>query len=238
MTPLRRSPMVWVGMGLATVLVVAACEEDPAAPGGGGGGGGGGGNISDPATFQAFVVQNFVPGFVGVTDGIGRMIEAINGAPPDGVTITPTGPTSVSAQILIDLDGDGTRETTVAGGANGDVNTGGNIFVDMIAYPTEPTASVSFSATVALGPGVALMDNISASMSADPPGSGNAATVDITAGALSFNTITGAPDGFMDCDISGEGQSISVVTGFQSDGQGGWSAQFTGSGLDFTVSPP
>ncbi len=223
-----------MGMGLAAVfLAVASCSDDPT--GGGGGGGGGGGNISDPATLQAFVETNFIVGFFGVTDGVRRLIEAINGAPPDGVTITPTGANSVSAQILLDMDGDGTRETTVSGGANGDVNTGGFIFVDMIVYPTEPTASVSFSATVALGPGVVLMDNISATMSADPPGSGNAAIVDVTAGALSFNMASGAPDGFMNCDISGEGQSISLVTLFQSDGQGGFSAQFTGAGLDFTV---
>lgn len=238
MTRLRQGTVA-LGMGLAALLVtVASCSDDPTGSGGGGGGGGGGGNISDPATLQAFVEASFIPGFVGVADGIARLLDAINGGTPDGVTVTPTGPNTVAASILLDLDGDGTRETTVSGGANGDVNSGGTIFVDPIVFPSEPTASVAFSATVTLGLGIVVLDFITATMSADPPGSGNAAVVDITGGSLSFDMATGAPDGFMDCDISGEGQSISVTTGFVSDGQGGFSAQFTGAGLDFTVSPP
>ena len=108
-----------VGLGLAVAFaVLVSCTEDPT-----GSGGGVSGNISDPAAFEAYIQQKFLPGFLGVVDGIQRLIVAADGGTQDGVTITPTGTNSFAATVAMDLNADGTRETTLSGGASGDITT-------------------------------------------------------------------------------------------------------------------
>lgn len=232
MTPLRRGT-VWMGIGLAALFAgVAACDEEPT----GNGNGGGGGNISDPATLQAVMEQVFLPFTLGALDGFDRLLIAIDGGPMDGVVITPTGPTSVTAVVQVDLDGDGSRESTINGGASGDIQTGASIGITSIDNPNEPTLIAATSATVTeTGPTTVLMDGISGDISADPPGSGNAASVAILDGSVSLDLLTGNPTGTVDCVVSGEGQSLSVLSTFQSDGAGGFEVRFTGPGFDFTV---
>jgi hypothetical protein len=222
-----------MGIGLAALFAgVAACDEDPT----GTNGNGGGGNISDPATFQSFIEAAFLDGFAGVVDGLERLLVAVDGGPMDGVVITPTGPNSFSAEISFDLDGDGSRESTLFGAASGDIQVGASLTVTGITNPNEPTSTATFAATLLeTGPTGVVLENITGNFSADPPGSGNAAAVDLTAGVVALDLLTGDPSGFVDCVVSGEGESIDATSTFQSDGAGGWEVRFTGPGFDFTV---
>ena len=223
-----------MGIGLAALFAgVAACDEEPT---GSNGGGNGGGNISDPATLQTLMEQVFIPVVLGVVDGFERLLVAIDGGPMDGVVITLTGPTSVTAEVSVDLDGDGSRESTIFGGASGDIMTGASISISSVSNPNVPSLVVAISATATeTGPTGVVLDNITGSLAADPPGSGNAATVDLLGGAVSLDLLTGNPNGSVDCLVSGEGETIDVLSTFQSDGAGGFEVRFTGTGFDFTV---
>ena len=50
-----------------------------------------------------------------------------------------------------------------------------------------------------------------------------------------MDLLTGTPSGEIDCDISGEGELISITTSFEPDGQGSWRVRVTGEGINFTV---
>lgn len=232
MTRLRRGT-AWMGIGLAALFAgVAACDEDPT----GNNGGNGGSSISDPATLQTVMQQVFVPFVLGVTDGFERLLVAVDGGAMDGVVITPLGQNDFTAVVDVDLDGDGSRESTISGGASGDIQVGATISITGISDPNEPSLSASMSATVLeTGPTGVVFEQPSGSISADPPGSGNAASVALTTGAVALDLVTGNLTGFMDCVVSGEGESIDVTSTFQSDGAGGWEVRFTGNGFDFTI---
>lgn len=237
MTRLRRGT-VWTGIGLAALFaVVAACDEEPM----GTNGGGGGTNISDPAAFQAFMEQTFAAGALGVIDGFNRLFVAASGGPADGVVITQTGPSDFTTEVSIDLDGDGTRESTLFGASSGDITTGAALSVTGFDNPNSPTANaMTSSVATQTGPNDVLFTNLGGDISADPPGSGNAATVFITDGQVALDLVSGNLDGFVDCvvegeDASGATQTLSVATTFQPDGQGGWEAEFSGQGFTFTV---
>jgi hypothetical protein len=224
-----------MGIGLAALFAgVAACDEEPT---GTNGNGGGGGNISDPAIFQAFIEAGFLEGFGGVVDGFNRLLVAVEAGPPggDGVRITEPTPGNFSAEIDIDLDGDGSRETTLFGAGSGDILVGASLSITGITDPNEPTLTVSFAATVLqTGPTGVVLENISGSVSADPPGSGNAATVDITSGVIAVDPVVGAPTGFLDTTVTGEGESLDARCDFMADGSVDFSGPtFTG----FTVGP-
>jgi hypothetical protein len=222
-----------MGIGLAALFAgVAACDEEPT---GSNGNGGGSGNISDPATFQSFMETAFLDGFIGVVDGLNRLLVAVEAGPPggDGVRITEPTPGSFTAEIDVDLDGDGSRESTLFGAASGDIQLGASLSVTSINNP-EPTSTVSFAATVLeTGPTGVVLENITGSISSDPPGSGNAATVDLISGVVAVDLLA-APSGFMDCVVSGEGESFDVRTDFMADG----SVDFSGPTFTtFTLGP-
>jgi hypothetical protein len=221
-----------MGIGLAVLFAgVAACDEDPT-----GNGGNGGGNISDPATLQTVMEQVFLPFTIGVLDGFDRLLVAIDGGAMDGVVITPLGLNNFVADVLVDLDGDGSRESTISGGASGDIQLGANIGITSIDNPNEPTFMAVTNAIVTeTGPTTVMLDGIGGTLSADPPGSGNAASVVLQGGTVSLDLLTGNPSGSVNCVVSGEGESIDVLSTFQSDGAGGWEVRFTGNGFDFTV---
>jgi len=214
-------------VALAGLVAFAACGDEEVM----GGGGGGGGNISDPAGLEDAVRASFIPAAIGLIDGFERLITAINGGGSDGVSILPDGAGGFDASIQVDLDGNGSRESTVSGGFTDPLLT-----IDGVTDPDLPSASVSTSARVTqVSPVAVLLDQMSGTLSADPPGSGNAADVAITNGALSIDLSTGIPSGFVDCVISGEGETLIVETAFQTDGAGGFEVRFTGDGFDFTV---
>ena len=234
MTRLRQGT-VWMGIGLAALFAgIAACDEEPT--GTNGNGGGGGGNISDPATFQSLMEQDFLNGVTGVMDGFNRLFVAASGGPQDGVVITPTGGNDFTAEISVDLNGDGSRESTIFGASSGDISVGASISVSMVDDPDQPTLAATFSATVTeTVPGSVVLDGIGGDFSADPPGSGNAGSVIITDGVVSLDLVSATPDGFMDCEISGEGDFLFVTTTFQPAANTlGWEVVFSGD-VDFTV---
>jgi len=231
MTRLRRGA-VWMGVGVAALFAgVAACNEEPT-----GGGNGGGGNISDPATLQAVMEQLFVPAALGMIDGFDRLYVAASGGAMDGVVITPTGTNSFAADVLLDLDGDGSRESTLSGTSSGDIQTGASINIASLTNPNEPSLAWTTSTTLTqTGTTTVLMDGIVGDISADPPGAGNAASVELLGGTVSLDLLTGNPSGAIDCLVTGEGATLQVLSTFQPDGAGGFEVRFTGNGFDFTV---
>jgi len=154
----------------------------------------------------------------------------------DGVVITPLGSNNYAADVQVDLDGDGARESTIQGGTSGDILVGANIAINSIDNPNEPSLMAAASATVTQTSQTSvLFDGIGGDISADPPGSGNAASVTLLDGTVSLDLLTGNPSGTVDCVVSGEGETLSVLVTFQSDGAGGFEVRFTGPGFDFTV---
>jgi len=206
---------------------VDACSDEPTA--------GGNGNLSDPAHFEAVMRATITQGTIGVMDGISRLTVALAGGTADGVTLTPSGG-GVVAAVGVDLDGDGSRESTITGTLTGNLSAGAQITISSITSSQQPTLSASGSASIVeQAPGLFLIDNASGSGGADPPGSGNAANVTVTGAILTLDLTTGIPDGLIDMLITGEGSTLSVSALFSSDGSGGFSVQFIGDNFEFTV---
>ena len=193
-------------------------------------------NITDPAVLEAFLRGWFMPASAGASDGLNRLLVAVNSGSLDGVVIVPTGPNSVQAELSVDFDGNGSRESTIFGGMNGDIGTGAVISITGIDEPDTPSLEVAASTDVVeTSPVTLLFDNMQGTLSADPPGSGNAAQVAVTDGAFSLDLVSGTPSGFFDVTVSGEGNVVGLSLSFESDGAGGWRLRVTGNGVNFTV---
>jgi hypothetical protein len=224
-------------IALGTALFAAACSSSTTGSGDDGGSSGGlPNNIVNPVVFERFLEDVGVPAAEGLIDGLNRLIAAIGGGPADGVTIIPSGGNSVSVQLAADLDGDGSRESTIFGAATGDLFTGATVSITSVAVPAIPslTATASAGAEVMSATTVGL-DNITGTTSMDEPGSQNAADAVTTAGSLEVDLVAATVSGFLDCLISGEGQQLVVRLAFEGDGAGGWPIRVTGAGVDFTV---
>ena len=222
----RFSPLL-----IAAIVGLTACgdDNDPT------GGGDGGGNLSDPEVFEAAVNAAFATAAAGVIDGLNRLVTHSQGGPSNGTTITPTA-TGADVAVSIDIDGTGPRETVVNGSIAGDITTGAQFTISSIVSPTLPSLSASASTRgTETSPGVITFDQMMGSASADPPGSGNSASVSISVGSITLDLGTGNPTGFVDFVVSGEGQNLIVETTFQPNGSGGWEARFQSDGFDFTV---
>ena len=213
--------------GMALLFTVHACGNDTTDEAGSE-------NISDPVTFEAVMRHSFLPLVMGVADGLGRVLVAIDGGPADGVVITPTA-TGFDATVSIDFDGDGSREGSISGYFIGAIAVGAQLFISSIETQ-EPSLRAGGSMSVEeTSPGMVVLDNIAGNGSADPPEAGNAAQVVVTAGAVTLYPASGIVVGFVDCVISGEGNSLPVTIAFEPDGRGGFAVRFTGPGLDFTL---
>jgi hypothetical protein len=211
--------------GTALLLALLSCEESS---------GNGNQSLSDPEVFEAKAKASFVPIVSGISDGLARLLSALAGGPVDGVVITPTAG-GADAVILVDFDGNGSREGSINGGLVGDVSSGALVTIGSVTGD-EPSLTGGGSLTATeTSPGVILLDDMVGSGGTDPDGSGNASEVDITDGAIALDATTGIPNGFLEFDISGEGESLSVSVTFQPDLQGGFIIHFTGPGLDFTI---
>lgn len=225
-----RSPLPACLAAFAALAVFVACgdDDDPM-------GNGSTGNLSDPDVFEAAMQELFEDGAEGVIDGIERLFVAIEGGPADGVILVPTSD-GASATVSIDLDGDGTRESAVAGAFAGTLETGAQVTITTISVPSIPSLVASGNGRVTgTGPTTVLLDMVSGVGSADPPGSGNAADVSISNAAVGLDLATGTPNGFFDFVVTGEGESLLVDATFEPDGGGGWRTRFEGDGFDFTV---
>jgi len=67
--------------------------------------------VIDPVVTQAYLQRNFTK-IPRITDALGRVLLTLNGSPQNGVTFTPiTG--GVEGTVGVDLDGNGSLETTV-----------------------------------------------------------------------------------------------------------------------------
>jgi hypothetical protein len=71
----------------------------------------GGDDVIDPVVTQAYLQRNFTK-IPRITEAMGRVLLTLNGTPQNGVTFTPiTG--GVQGTVGVDLDGNGSLETTV-----------------------------------------------------------------------------------------------------------------------------
>lgn len=209
------------------VFSLATCSSDSS-------GGGGNESISDPAVFETTVRSTFLPMVEGISDGLERLLTAIGGGASDGVVVIPNG-TGFDATISVDLDGNGSRESSINGTLTGDIATGAQ--VTMAAISTQEPSLVGTGSLLATetSPGMIVLDNIAGDGFADPVGPTNAADVSVTDGTIALDVAAGTPDGFVDMDVSGEGTTLGIHVSFEPDGAGGYLVHFTGSGVDFTI---
>ncbi|HUL68622.1 MAG TPA: hypothetical protein VLT17_00105 [Gemmatimonadales bacterium] len=208
------------------VATLATCTSEPSS--------GGNASISDPAVFEAEVRSSFLPMVAGISDGLARLVTALGGGVADGVVVVPNAG-GADATISLDLDGDGSRESSINGSLDGDVATGAQVTVAAIATAEPTLAGNGTLLATETSPGMIVLDNIGGSGGSDPSGHRNAADVAVTDGTVTLDVVGGTPDGFLDLDISGEQQTLGVHVSFESDGHGGYLVHFTGNGLDFTI---
>lgn len=208
------------------VLTLATCGSEAS--------GVGNRSISDPAVFETTIRRTFPPMVAGISDGLERLLTALGGGPSDGVVIIPNA-TGADATVSLDLDGDGSRESSINGSLTGDVATGAQVTIAAIATQ-EPSLSGNGAVLVTeTSPGMIVLDNFAGSGGADPNGSLNAADVSVTDGTVALDVATGTPDGFVDLDVSGERTTLGIHVSFEPDGAGGYRVRITGSGLNFTI---
>jgi len=196
---------------LLFTLFGSACSSSPTGGGDDDGNGGLANNIVNPVVFEAFLENVGYDAVNGMIDALKRLVTATNGGGFDGVVIVPTGGDSFRAEVSADLDGDGTRESTIFGNSSGDIGTGASISITSVTFPEIPSlmATASFVAT-STSPSEVSFDGIAGTISMDEPGSQNAADVVTTGGAVVVDLDSGIPTGFSDNVISGEGQQLSV----------------------------
>ena len=213
--------------GTTLVFALTTCGSDESSSGGNQ-------SISDPEVFEQTVRRAFLPMVAGIGDGLERLLTALDGGPADGVVIVPNAG-GADATISLDLDGNGSRESSVNGSLAGDVGTGAQVTIAAISTD-EPSLGGSGSLTATEStPGVIVLDNIAGSGGADPEGHRNAADVTVTDGTVSVDVAAGQPDGFLDLEISGEERHLGIHVTFEPNGAGGWRIRFTGNGMNFTI---
>lgn len=222
-TPLRSATVAFAFSMLA--LTASECNTDPA---------GGNGSISDPAVFEAAARESFLPLMAGVSDGLARLLDVIGGGTPDGVTVTPIAG-GANATVVMDLDGNGSREASINGSLVGDVATGAFVTVANISTGEPSTLGSGGMSVVETAPGIIQLDNIGGSGETDPAGGMNASQVGIVDGSVSIDLVTGTTTGFMETQITGEEQLLYVTITFEPTGSGGFRIRFNGSGIDFTI---
>jgi hypothetical protein len=209
------------------VFALSTCSSDES-------GGGGNNSISDPDVFETTVRRTFVPMLAGIGNGLQRLLTALDGGAADGVVIVPVAG-GAQATVSLDLDGNGSRESSINGSLIGDISTGAQVTLAAIAT-AEPSLGGSGSLTATeTSPGVIVLDNMTGDGGADPNGSRNAADVAVTDGTVSLDLAAGTPDGFVDLEVTGEESTLGIHVTFEPNGSGGFLIRFTGNGLNFTI---
>ncbi len=102
---MRHFPSTTTGVGTAvlTALVLGSCGDDN--------NGGSGGGQEEVLQQRLESAQDYTPAF---TDAIDRLVATIGGSPQPGVSISPTA-SGYEGTVEVDLDGDGSFDTTVGG---------------------------------------------------------------------------------------------------------------------------
>jgi hypothetical protein len=192
-------------------------------------------NITNPAVLEASMEDWFAPTVEGVIDGLTRLLAATSGGPANGVVITPTGANSFQGQVSVDLDGNGSRESTVQGHVSGDIGSGAAISITGLTQAGTPGLSLSASLTLTeTSPVTVLLDNLQASLSVERS-TGNLAQATATDGSLMLDVASGTPTGFVQVRVSEEGRELPLSLNFESSGAGGWRVVVTGTGVNFTL---
>ncbi len=213
-----RTRFLWSVVALTLPLSVTACDDDTAT------GNGNGALTAD--VVESFLNQNISKADAWF-DGLSRLLLAVGGGPADGVTVSLDG-TVATATVDIDLDGDGTRESSVGGTltfntADLDLANGATLSITDI---DSPGFSGSMTANVMdLGSG-----SIEAIGNANFPLTGGP-TVDVPEFGLSVTPVVGFVFGFADVEVGG----LSMEILFEDDGLGGWQMRVIGSDFEFVV---
>jgi hypothetical protein len=231
-----RSGILAAFVAVAIVFSIGACSDDDDPTGGTIGVP----DATNPAAIEAHLASVLPSAAAGLTDGLARLLTAATGGPADGVVLIPVG-NVVQAQINIDLDGDGARETTFSGSAvfsdeSLDLAQGVTLTVDGVVDPNQPTADLSGSTFMSqAGLTVVNFSSTQGHLGVDPPGSGNAYDVFVTAGDVSLDILSGTPSGFTDGRIEAEGEIVGWSAFVEPTTSGGWQVRIQGEGFDFTV---
>jgi hypothetical protein len=142
-------------------------------------------DVIDPVVTQAYLQRNFAK-IPRITDAMGRVLLTLSGTPQDGVTFVPiTG--GVQGTVGVDLDGNGSLETTVdarvilnnpsAGIAGGGVltitainaaSTGGNATANVTLVGSSTVTLSSGSATLFPTQGPSQINVANASLTVTP----------------------------------------------------------------------
>ena len=205
------------------LFAVGACNDDETT-----------GDVSldptDPAAIQSFLQSNFGKSETFL-DAFARLVTAATGGPADGVSISFSSPTQVGATVDIDLDGDGTRETTASGGAVlAQPGTLDGAQVSLNSVTGRPLASVgatiSFTQTEAI-----VLDGIFGQFT----DLSQQTNLLITQGTVTVDPVGETLNGSVSFEIlAGENFLFGDVF-FEDNGQGGWQMRVAGEGFEFIV---
>lgn len=215
---------VWSGSAVAVLAAFAlgSCSDD------GGGGGGGGGDEVEVLQDRLGLALDYTPGF---TDAIDRLITTINGSPRPGVNITPN-LSGYSGTVEVDLDGDGTFDTSVSGALilnnpSAGLAGGATLTVDDVEGLTTAQGSAAVGVT---GPTSAFISG--GNFSGTRTGTNPELDVDISDANLGLDVSTGnlvvsGTTGFFYNGIAGDMEFVPVAGGFEIDVSGDGFDPFT-----------
>lgn len=216
MFPRTRFPTLILLVALP-LSVAAICHEDETT----------GTNGITPDVIESFLQQRVDERSDAFFDGLSRLLTAVAGGPADGVTITPNA-NVINATVDIDLDGDGTRESTVGGGltfasTEYDLTEGATLSISNIDSPGF-SGSLSASATE-VGTGTIQVAGGANFPITDGP------TVDVPSFGVTVVPFANFVQGFAEVEVGG----LSMDVFFEEDGLGGWQMRVVGEDFDFTV---
>ena len=208
-----------VATPLAAVLVGLGCKS--------GTDGGGADPVQAQLKDDLKVTFTQVPGML---DGLDRLLTAAAGGPADGVVLVPNG-NIVTGSLAADLDGDGTRETTVSGQAV--FIQAGNLDAGATVTASGPNGG-NVSADVQTVGGTVEITGINASLGAP----GASTQVNVTAGAGTIDPATGNVGGFAYIEVLSGQDPLFATVYFEDDGHGGWRMRVHGDSDSFEFFVP
>jgi hypothetical protein len=215
-----RNLILGTACGAALILLAGGCKSGTGSSGG------------DPVRTQ--LKNDLEESFghsPGLLDGLDRLLDAAAGGPADGVVLVSNGNT-VSGTVEVDLDGDGTRETTLTGQA----------FFTATAGDFDGGATVGFSSPTGEGAGgyvqtvgqTAVVSAVSGTLGVP---AGDFQTI-LTDGGVNIDLTTANLDGYIELEVLGGEDPLFATVHFEDDGMGGWHMRVTGSGDSFEFFVP
>jgi hypothetical protein len=213
----------WSGAATAVLAAFAlgSCGDD-------GGNGGGGGGETEVLQDRLGSALDYSPGF---TDAIDRLITTINGSPQPGVDITPN-LSGYSGTVDVDLDGDGTYDTSVSGALvltnpSAGLVGGATLVVDDVEGLTTAQGSASVGVTGPASAFIAGGNFTGTRTGTNPELDLSISSANIGLDVSSGNLVVSGTTGFFYNGISGDMEFVPVAGGFEIDVSGDGFDPFT-----------